>query len=116
MAAYVLAQADRLAGKTALTIMDPNGADRHFDYKTLKRAVLGTANALRARASPGNRIILQLGNTPELPIAYLAAIAVGIVPVTLSSGLSDVEYAAIKSEIKPTLELRGPDAKSSITF
>ena len=116
MAAYVLAQADRLAGKTALTIMDPNSADRHFDYKTLKRAVLGTANALRARASPGNRIILQLGNTPELPIAYLAAIAVGIVPVTLSGGLSDVEYAAIKSEIKPTLELRGPDAKSSIAF
>ncbi len=59
---------------------------------------------------PGQRIILQLGNTPEFPIAYLGAIAAGIVPVCLSSTLSKPEFDEIVSTIKPALTLRSDAA------
>src|SRR6056297_374787 len=111
LAAYVLAHADRYADKTALQIMHADGAGDSFDYGLVKQAVLGTATGLLAQVKPGDRIILQLGNTPEFPIAFLGAIAAGIIPVSLSSALSETEYAQIAQTIRPALALRqgGPD-------
>ncbi|MFA8443117.1 class I adenylate-forming enzyme family protein [Yoonia sp.] len=106
MAAYVLAHANRCADKTALQIMHADGASDSFDYGLVKQAVLGTATGLLAQVKPGDRIILQLGNTPEFPIAFLGAIAAGIIPVSLSSALSETEYAQIAQTIRPALELR----------
>lgn len=106
MAAYVLGHADRLGDKTALQIMDPAGGEARFDYRALKRAVLGTATGLLQRAKAGDRIILQLGNTPAFPIAFLGAIAAGIVPVSLSSALTEREYAEVATSVKPALEVR----------
>jgi len=110
MAAYVLAHADRLGDKTALRIMDAAGGGDSFDYRSLNRAVLGTATGLRALVKPGGRIVLQLGNTPEFPIAFLGAIAAGIVPVSLSSALSEREYQDVVATIQPALEIRTADA------
>lgn len=109
LAAYVLAHADRLGDKTALRIIGMQGSDS-FDYRFLKRAVLGTATGLRALVQPGQRIILQLGNTPEFPIAFLGAIAAGIVPVSLSRALSGHEYSNVVKTIRPALEIRGASA------
>ncbi|SIT78398.1 Acyl-CoA synthetase (AMP-forming)/AMP-acid ligase II [Yoonia rosea] len=109
LAAYVLAHADRLGDKTALRIIGMQGSDS-FDYRFLKRAVLGTATGLRALVQPRQRIILQLGNTPEFPIAFLGAIAAGIVPVSLSRALSEHEYSNVVKTIRPALEIRAASA------
>lgn len=106
MVAYVLRHAERLGDKIALQIMGADGSGERFDYRALKQAVLGTATGLLQQVRPGERITLQLGNSPEFPIAFLAAIAAGIVPVSLSSALSDKEYGAVVQTIRPALQLR----------
>ncbi|WP_342071019.1 class I adenylate-forming enzyme family protein [Yoonia algicola] len=109
LVAHVLRHADRLGDKTALQIMGSNGSGEQFDYHLLKQAILGTATGLLQQVRPGERIILQLGNTPEFPIAFLGAIAAGIVPVSLSSALTEKEYTAVAQTIRPALELRSTD-------
>lgn len=105
MAAYVLSQADRLHDKTALEVLGDGG--KVFSYGALKAAVLGTATGLLERGlKPGNRILLQLGNTADFPIAYLAAIAVGIIPVPLSSQLTKAELDVIADLVQPALILQ----------
>ncbi|EBA10883.1 class I adenylate-forming enzyme family protein [Roseobacter sp. CCS2] len=113
MAAYVLAHADRLSDKTALRIMGRDGSDS-FDYRFVKRAVLGTATGLLSLVKPNQRVILQLGNTPEFPIAFLGAIAAGIIPVSLSSALSGHEYAEVVKTIQPALEIRSAGAPQTL--
>ncbi len=113
MADYVLRHADRLGDKMALQIMGANGGGESFDYRALKQAILGTATGLLQHMHPGDRIILQLGNSPEFPIAFLGAIAAGIVPVSLSSALSEQEYAAVVQTIRPALELRSANSTTS---
>jgi len=115
MAAYVMAHADRCADKTALRIMHADGASDSFDYRFLKQAILGTATGLLKRVKPGDRIILQLSNTPEFPIAFLGAIAAGIVPVSLSSALSEIEYTQIAQTIRPALALRSAMPDGGLT-
>ncbi|KQI72492.1 benzoate--CoA ligase [Loktanella sp. 5RATIMAR09] len=110
MAAFVLAHADRLGNKTALRIMDAAGKGERIDYRSLKQAILGTATGLLQDVRPEERIILQLGNTPEFPIAFLGAIAAGIVPVSVSSALTEVEYREVVETIRPALELRSNDS------
>lgn len=115
MAAYVLAHADRLGDKTALLIMDAAGGGDSFDYRSLNRAVLGTATGLSTLVKPGGRIVLQLGNTPEFPVAFLGAIAAGIVPVSLSSALTEREYQDVVATIQPALEIRSAGAPQTQT-
>lgn len=104
MAAYVLQHADRLAEKIALQIV---GHDvQEFTYRDIKAAVLSTASGLLEHADPGDRIILQLGNTAAFPIAYLSAIAAGAIPVPLSSQLTAPEVNAIHATIRPALTIR----------
>lgn len=104
MAAHVLAQADRLGDKTALRIL--GATPEEFSFDQLKAAVLGTATGLLATGlRPGCRLLLQLGNTPEFPITYLAAIAVGIIPVPVSSQLTTPELAHISGLIQPALTI-----------
>ncbi len=114
MAAYVLAHADRLERKTALRIMHADDGYDDLDYGFLQRAVLGTATGLLTQARPGDRIILQLGNTVEFPIAFLGAIAAGIVPVSLSSALSELEYQDVVASIEPALEIRSAGRESDL--
>ena len=110
MAAYVLAHADQKGDKVALRILEAAGGSDSFDYRSLKTAVLGTATGLLSLVKPGERVILQLGNTPEFPIAFLGAIAAGIVPVSLSSALSEREYRDVVNTIQPALEMRSAGA------
>lgn len=107
MAAHVLAQADRLGGKTALRIV--GGSREQLSFDQLKSAVLGTATGLLAKGlQPGQRVLLQLGNSPEFPITYLAAIAVGLIPVPVSTQLTAPEVMQITALIQPALTIRAP--------
>jgi len=108
LAAYVLAHAAETPDKVALAIIGPHGADR-WSYGRLQAAVLGLAGGLAAMGlAPGARVLLRLGNGVEFPIAYLAAIAAGLVPVPTSALLTVPEITALAAEIDPAAILAGP--------
>src|SRR6056297_3564555 len=108
LAAHVLAHADDTPDKVALAVLRLSGAER-FSYARLKQAVLGTGTGLlRAGLKPGDIVLMRLGNTVDFPIAYLGAIAVGLVPVPTSSQLTAPEVAKMIDTLEPAVILRGP--------
>ncbi|WP_323782534.1 class I adenylate-forming enzyme family protein [Thalassovita sp.] len=101
LAAHVLAHAEDLPDKIALAVLSPTGSDR-WSYAKLQAAVLGTATGLLQKGfKPGDILLMRLGNTVEFPIAYLAAIAVGLVPVPTSSMLTAPEVAKMVAQLSP---------------
>jgi len=98
-----LATPDRLA----LAVISPARADR-WSHARLRAAVLGAATGLRERGlRPGERVLLRIGNEPAFPVAYLACIAAGIVPVPTSAMLTEAEITRISSDIRPALVIAG---------
>lgn len=85
LAAYALSFADITPNKPALIMVNSKSVTETWSHGMLRNAVLSTAygflkkKGLCSRAS----ILLRLGNTVELPIAYFAAIAVELVPVPI---------------------------------
>ncbi|MBY5932449.1 acyl--CoA ligase [Tateyamaria omphalii] len=113
MAAHVLAHADRLPDKVAVSVVDTANATT-LTYRALKHAVLGTGGGLRAAGCvPGDIVLLRLGNTLDFPIAYLGALAVGLVPVPTSAALTEPEVARIIADLRPRLTLRDPNVSSA---
>lgn len=107
LAAHVLARAGTLAEKTALQIVRPTGAEI-WSYARLEMAVRGTATGLlRLGLAPGARVLLRLGNTPEFPVAFLGAIAAGLVPVPTSAQLTRVEITKMAMGLRPDLVIAG---------
>ncbi len=108
LAAHVLRRAEALPDKIALAVLGPTRAER-WSYGRLAQAVLGTATGLLRRGlEPGDRVLMRLGNTVEFPIAYLGAIAAGLVPVPTSSQLTEREVAGIIATLEPGAILRDP--------
>ncbi|WP_449042852.1 class I adenylate-forming enzyme family protein [Paracoccus sp. (in: a-proteobacteria)] len=98
-----LATPDRLA----LAVISPARADR-WSHARLCATVLGAATGLRERGlRPGDRVLLRIGNEPAFPVAYLACIAAGIVPVPTSAMLTEAEITRISSDIRPALVVAG---------
>lgn len=116
MAAHVLQHSTALAEKVALRLV-ADGADDpllSLTYADLTSAVLGTGTGLlQAGLQPGDIVLMRLGNTPDFPIAYLGALAVGLVPVPTSAALTEHEVARIIEELSPRLILRDPDVASA---
>jgi acyl-coenzyme A synthetase/AMP-(fatty) acid ligase len=103
LAAHVLARAATCADKPALEVLHPEGADI-WSYARLEAAVRGCGTGLRALGLPaGARVLMRLGNTPAFPVLYLAAIAVGLVPVPTSAALTAPEITAMAAAIDPAL-------------
>ncbi|SMX50604.1 class I adenylate-forming enzyme family protein [Maliponia aquimaris] len=106
LAAHVLAAGAQTPDKIALSVVRPTGAQR-WSYGRLIAAVRGTATGLlSAGLEPGNVLLMRLGNTVDFPIAYLGAIAAGIVPVPTSSQLTEPEVARILDHLSPRAILR----------
>ncbi len=102
MAAHVLARADAQPEKIALSVV--GGPTDDWTFAQLQNAIRGTATGLLARGLvPGDRVLFRLGNTPDFPIAYLACIAVGLIPVPTSAQLTVPEITRIAAEIAPAL-------------
>ena len=99
MAAYVLSQAQLRADHPALIVPGLHV----WTYAALERAVRGLATGLLGRASPGDHVLLRLGNTPDFPITYLACIAAGLIPVPTSSQLTVPEVDKMAAELRPAL-------------
>ena len=105
MAQYVLARGASTPDKIALSVL----GDEDWTYQALRDAVLGTATGLlNAGAKPGDRILMRLGNTVDFPLAYLGAIAAGMVPVPTASALTQREVAPMIATLRPALILRDP--------
>ncbi len=109
MAAHVLRHAADIPDKTALSILGPESTE-DLSFEALEAAILGTGTGLlQAGLRPGDLALMRLGNSVEFPIAYLGAIAVGIIPVPTSTQLTEPETAAIIQELRPAAVLRDPD-------
>ena len=107
MAAHVLAQSDRLADRSALQIVGPSGAER-WSFGRLAAAVRGTGTGLlQAGLLPGDRVLLRLGNTPDFPVAFLGAIAAGLIPVPTSAQLTGEEITKMAAQIAPAAVIAG---------
>jgi len=95
LAAHVLSAAHRLPDKIALAVVHTTGAQR-WSYARLRQSILGCATGLlNSGLAPGDRLLMRVGNCVEFPVAYLAAISVGIVPIPTSSQLTDPEVQVL---------------------
>ena len=107
MAAHVLQKGLDCADKIALEVV--GAAPETMQFGHLRQAVLGTARGLiEAGLTPGDRVLMRLGNTPDFPIAYLGALAAGLVPAPTSAALTEPEVARILDELNPRLILHDP--------
>lgn len=109
MAAHVLQCAALTPDKIALSVLSREHCE-NWRYDQLAQAIRGTATGLLRRGLvAGDIVLLRLGNTVEFPICFLAAIAVGLIPVPLSAQLTEAELVPILSLLKPRAVLRDPD-------
>ncbi len=98
---YVLSAGSKTPEKIALAELGPARATR-WSYEKLRRAVFGFGGGLLAEGlKPGDRILLRLGNTADFPIAFLGAIAVGLVPVPTAEGLTEPEITKLAAVVRP---------------
>ncbi|MCC5984571.1 MAG: acyl--CoA ligase [Rhodobacteraceae bacterium] len=107
MARDVLAAGARTPDKSALQVLRASGAER-WSYARLIAAVRGTGAGLLALGlAPGDRVLLRLGNSVDFPIAFLGAIAAGLVPVPTSAQLTAPEITAMAMHLDPSLVVAG---------
>ncbi|MGB7318168.1 MAG: class I adenylate-forming enzyme family protein [Planktotalea sp.] len=105
LAAYVLAAGARAPEKTALEVLGDN--PQIWSYARLTRAVRGVASGLLdAGLTSGDIVLLRLGNTADFPIAYLGAIAAGMIAVPTSSALTKPEITKMAQGIRPAAVLQ----------
>lgn len=107
MAQYVLARSKLLASKTMLSIIS-HDSSQDWSFRKIETAVRGVATGLLQQGlSPGDRILMRLGNTPEFPVLFLAAITAGLIPVPTSAKLTTAEVDKICDDLSPDLIVCG---------
>ena len=111
LAEYVLTGAGADPDKCALTIVGgPDAAVQRLTYGEMKNRVLGTASALTAQGlAAGDRVILRIGHEIDFPIFFLAATALGAVPVPTSPMLSPHETRLIAEDTDAQFIIAAPD-------
>lgn len=108
LAEYVLAAGSTTPDRIALVILRAAGAER-WSYGRLSDVVLAVAGGLLGRGlRPGDRLLLRLGNGVSFPLAFLGAIAAGIVPVPTPAGLTAPEVARVVALTRPAMIVAGP--------
>ncbi len=117
LARHVLRLAAVHPGKTALIIDNGDGAEETWSYEALGDAVLRLGGFFDALAlPPGSRVLIRLGNESVFVIAYLAAIAAGLVAVPSSAALTagEAEHIAHDADIALCLTRPGVAAPASL--
>ncbi|MEP5761085.1 MAG: AMP-binding protein [Litoreibacter sp.] len=101
LARHALWSADVDGDKAALIVMGESDAES-WRYDALRALVLKTAGGLlEAGVTPGQRLLMRIGNTPDFPIVFLGAIAAGIIPVPTSAALNQAEVIKLAEVLKP---------------
>ena len=107
LAGHVLARAATL-DKPALTIFHPE-REETLSYGDLLHLTQTTATALLSLGlTPGDRILLRLGNTLAFPILYLGAVWAGLVPIPTSAALTVPEITKLATLVAPSLVAAEP--------
>lgn len=107
LAAHVLGKAQAQPEKIALAVLGPSRSDR-WSYARLEQAVRGTATGLLSLGlTPGDRVLLRLGNTPDFPVGFLGCITAGLIPVPTSSQLTGPEITRLAQDLDPAAILAG---------
>lgn len=107
LAGYVLARAATL-DKPALLLLHPD-RDQTLHYPDLLRLTQGCATALLSLGlTPGDRILMRLGNGLAFPILYLGAIWAGLVPIPTSAALTAPEITRLAAPVSPKLVVAEP--------
>lgn len=107
LAEYVLSAGRATPDKIALAVLGPSRSER-WSYQKLTDGVARIAAGLRdAGARPGHRILLRIGNEPSFPMVYLAAAAIGALPVPTSAQLTRTEITAMSAELDPQFVVMG---------
>lgn len=97
----------RFPDRMALQIISPKGAER-WSYARLMAAVRGCGTGFLAQGlQPGDRVLLRLGNEVAFPVAFLGAIAAGLVPVPTSAALTGAEISRMAGVVAPALIVAG---------
>lgn len=112
LARYVLAAGQSTPDKTALDCIGADGAvTERLTYADLRRAVLGTATGLADRGiGRGDKVVLRLGNSSDFPVVFLAAAALGAIPVPTAAALTEREFSTLLTVLKdPRLVVLGDD-------
>lgn len=114
LAEYVLTGAGADPDKCALTIVGgPDAPIQRLTYSEMKDRVLGVAAGLCAKGlGAGDRVILRIGHEIDFPIFFLAAAALGAVPVPTSPMLSPHEAKLIAEETEARFIVAGLDAQT----
>jgi benzoate-CoA ligase family protein len=90
--------------KRAILALDLDGSVRTVSYGELEDAVHRFAAALLAAAvRPEERLLLCMGDTPELLTAFLAALHIGAVPVPVSTMLKPHDLRALAADSRARL-------------
>ncbi len=113
LAAHVLSSGEQQPEKKALSVLGEN-SEFDLSYGELESAVRATGTGLLATGlKPGDIVLMRLGNTVDFPIAYLGAIAAGLVPVPTSSQLTEADTSGMMSDLSPSAILRDPSVACS---
>ncbi len=101
LASYIFARAAPSPDKVILECIASAGhIAQSWTSTQLQSAILSTATGLLKHGiKKGDIIALRLGNTPEFPIAFLAAITIGALPVPTSAALTPGEFARILADL-----------------
>ena len=102
-AADVLAAGRATPEAVALKVVGGAQADT-WTFARLEGAVLGLAGTLGGLGlPPGARVLFRLGNTVEFPVAFLACLAAGLVPVPPAQGLTETAVTKRAAALRPDL-------------
>lgn len=113
LAKYVLTGAGADPNKCALTIVGgPDAPVQSLTYSEMKGRVLSAAAGLQTKGiTAGERVVLRIGHEIDFPILFLAAAAIGAVPVPTSPMLSEHEARLIATETEARLIIAARDAQ-----
>lgn len=101
LAAHALRHAGDRGGQVALAVLSPAGAQR-LTFAELAAQVRGVGTGLLALGlRPGDRVLLRLGNSLAFPLAWLGAVAAGLVPVATAAGLTAPEITRLSALVAP---------------
>lgn len=108
LAGHVLAVAREGAERPALILLHPD-RDEVIGSRALVVLVQAVAAALLDRGlTPGDRVLMRLGNGLAFPLVFLGAIWAGLVPVPTSSALTGAEIDKLAALVAPRLILAEP--------
>ena len=100
LAQYVLSAARADPDKTALEVLGENGVETKLTYAALRQQVLATAHVLKSYGvSVGSYVVLRIGNDVSFPITFLAACAIGAIPVPTARMLTQSEFGSVCAQI-----------------